>query len=110
MMTRIHRNRRLLATALALGALAATLTPAVSDVATPPPPATIAEEPAGPPCVNGVVPLNPYVVNCNLPPRGKHIRGAAPDAGAIIACRHIPICISYYVNYPGTLLVPGYRP
>lgn len=99
MTTRIHRNRRLLATALALGALAVA-----------PPPAAIAEGPAGPPCVNGVVPLNPYVVNCNLPPRGKHIRGAAPDAGAIIACRHIPICISYYVNYPGTLLVPGYRP
>ena len=55
-------------------------------------------------------PLNPYVVNCNLPPRGNHIIGAAPDAGAIIACRHVPMCISYYVNYPGTLLVPGYRP
>ena len=54
--------------------------------------------------------MNPYVVNCNLPPRGPHIIGAAPDAGALIACRHIPICISYYVNYPGTLLVPGYRP
>ena len=109
MKARIHRNRRLLATALALGALAATSTPAVSDVVAPPP-ATTAEGPAGPPCVNGVVPLNPYVVNCNLPPRGPHIIGAAPDAGELIACRHIPICISYYVNYPGTLLVPGYRP
>ena len=61
-----------------------------------------------PDCVNGVIPLNPYVVNCNLPARGNQIIGAAPDAGAIIACRHIPMCISYYVNYPGTLLVPGY--
>ncbi len=55
-----------------------------------------------------MVPLNPYVVNCNLPPRGHQVIGAAPDAGAIIACRHVPSCISYYVNYPGTLLVPGY--
>jgi hypothetical protein len=52
------------------------------------------------PCVNGVVPLNPYVVNCNLPDRGNHVRGAAPDAGAIIACRHNPWCLSYYVNGP----------
>jgi hypothetical protein len=65
---------------------------------------------ASPSCVNGVVPLNPYVVNCNLPPRQHQVIGAAPDAGAIIACRHVPICISYYVNYPGTLIVPGYRP
>ena len=63
---------------------------------------------APPDCVNGVIPLNPYVVNCNLPPRGNQVIGAAPDAGAIIACRHVPMCISYYVNYPGTLLVPGY--
>ncbi|MCV7177973.1 hypothetical protein H7H98_19830 [Mycolicibacterium sphagni] len=61
-------------------------------------------------CTNGVVPLNPYVVNCNLPSRGSQVIGAAPDAGAIIACRHSPICLSYYVNYPGSLVVPGYRP
>lgn len=61
-------------------------------------------------CTNGVVPLNPYVVNCNLPSRGGQVIGAAPDAGAIIACRHSPICLSYYVNYPGSLVVPGYRP
>ena len=24
-----------------------------------------------PPCVNGVVPVNPYIVNCNLPPSGS---------------------------------------
>jgi hypothetical protein len=50
------------------------------------------------PCVNGVIPLNPYVPNCNLPPRGNRVRGAAPDAGAIIACRHNPWCLSDYVN------------
>jgi len=65
---------------------------------------------AAPECTNGVVPLNPYVVNCNLPRRSGQVIGAAPDAGAIIACRHSPICLSYYVNYPGSLIVPGYRP
>jgi hypothetical protein len=34
-----------------------------------------------PPCVNGVVPVNPYIVNCNLPPRGPRIRGQAPRCG-----------------------------
>jgi hypothetical protein len=52
------------------------------------------------PCVNGVIPWNPYVVNCNLPPRGPRVRGAAPDAGAIIACRDHPGCLSWYVNGP----------
>ncbi len=52
------------------------------------------------PCVNGVIPWNPYVVNCNLPPRQPHVRGAAPDAGAIIACRNKPGCLSWYVNGP----------
>ena len=62
-------------------------------------------------CINGVFPLNPYVPNCNLPPRsGPQVIGAAPDAGALIACRHNPICLSYYVNYPGALMVPGYHP
>lgn len=80
---------------------------ALSVTLTPPstPPAA-----AAPRCTNGVVPLNPYVVNCNLPPRKTQVIGAAPDAGALIACRHNPICLSYYVNYPGTLIVPGYRP
>jgi len=73
------------------------------------PPATqIASGPQ--PCVNGIVPLNPYVVNCNLPSRGNHVIGAAPDAGAIIGCRHNLACLALYVNYPGQLLVPGYRP
>ena len=62
------------------------------------------------PCVNGIVPLNPYVINCNLPPRGNQVIGAAPDAGAIIGCRHNLACLALYVNYPGTLLVPGYKP
>ena len=63
-----------------------------------------------PSCVNGIVPLNPYVANCNLPARGNQVVGAAPDAGAIIGCRHNFACLALYVNYPGTLLVPGYQP
>lgn len=50
------------------------------------------------PCVNGVVPGNPYIVNCNLRPRAPRIMGSAPDAGAIIACRDWPGCLSWYVN------------
>lgn len=100
-----HTSHRVLMTALALGALTAGLLPAVADTLTPPE----AQASAGPQsCVNGVIPLNPYVVNCNLPRRGNQVIGAAPDAGALIACRHSPTCISYYVNYPGTLIVPGY--
>ncbi|MUL82130.1 hypothetical protein FZI95_10130 [Mycobacterium sp. CBMA247] len=52
------------------------------------------------PCVNGVIPWNPYVVNCNLQPRQPRVRGSAPDAGAIIACRGKPGCLSWYVNGP----------
>jgi hypothetical protein len=52
------------------------------------------------PCVNGVIPGNPYIVNCNLPPRTPKVRGSAPDAGAIIACRNWPGCLSWYVNNP----------
>ena len=64
----------------------------------------------GAPCVNGVVPLNPYVVNCNLPPRGPWVPGQAPDAGAIIACRGVPACLSYYVNYPGQTIWGPFTP
>lgn len=91
----LYRTRSLVIAGLAAAALTAAL-PATTAAASPRD------------CVNGVIPLNPYVVNCNLPPRGHQVIGAAPDAGAIIACRHVPMCISYYVNYPGTLIVPGY--
>jgi hypothetical protein len=52
------------------------------------------------PCYNGIIPGNPYVRSCSLPDRGNKIRGSAPDANAIIACRDIPGCLSYYVNGP----------
>ena len=93
--------RSVLAAAIFVFALVSAIAPVFTSISMP-------TASASPDCVNGVIPLNPYVVNCNLPPRSTQVIGAAPDAGAIIACRHVPMCISYYVNYPGTLLVPGY--
>jgi hypothetical protein len=53
------------------------------------------------PCYNGVLPWGPYVPSCTLPgPVGPRVRGAAPDATAIIACRNHPGCLSWYVNGP----------
>jgi hypothetical protein len=85
------------------GALAATVAAAsVSMLGAP----AGAIQNADTPCVNGVVPGNPYIVNCNLPPRSHRIPGQAPDAGAIIACRGLPGCLNYYVNYPGQIWGP----
>lgn len=53
------------------------------------------------PCYNGVVPWGPFIPSCTLPgPQGSKIRGSAPDANAIIACRNHPGCLSWYVNGP----------
>ena len=53
------------------------------------------------PCYNGVIPWAPYVPSCTLPgPVGPRVRGQAPDATAIIACRNHPGCLSWYVNGP----------
>lgn len=106
-MVRRPRTRRILTVAAAAAALSVPLVPAASGDAHP---AAGRSQCGTTGCVNGIVPLNPYVVNCNLPSRGGQVIGAAPDAGALIACRHSPTCLSYYVNYPGTVLVPGYRP
>jgi hypothetical protein len=52
-------------------------------------------------CYNGVLPWGPYVPSCTVPgPQGVKIPGSAPDANAIIACRHHPGCLSWYVNGP----------
>lgn len=52
------------------------------------------------PCYNGVTVLNPWGKSCTIPGPQNKIRGSAPDANAIIACRHIPGCLSWYVNNP----------
>lgn len=52
-------------------------------------------------CYNGVLPGGPYIPSCTLPgPQGTKVRGSAPDANAIIACRKLPGCLSWYVNGP----------
>lgn len=90
----LSRTFSLLAFAALAGA-GLTVSAAVNGPA-PPEPEILAE-----PCVDGIVPGNPYARNCNLPQRNPRIRGQAPDANAIIACRNIPGCLAYYVNYPG---------
>ena len=52
------------------------------------------------PCYNGVIPGQPYLASCSLPGPGNKIRGSAPDATAIIACRNLPGCLAWYVNGP----------
>ncbi len=54
---------------------------------------------AQPSCYNGVLPWGPFVPSCTVPgPQAPRVRGAAPDANAIIACRNHPGCLSWYVN------------
>jgi hypothetical protein len=55
-------------------AVAVTIGPSMLTIETSTPSAQI----VGAPCVSGVVPLNPYIVNCNLPPRGAS--GPRPSA------------------------------
>nr|WP_081625526.1 hypothetical protein [Mycobacterium sp. 141] len=91
---KIFRQRVLRPLLVGAAALSVVIAPtAVIQQLSPAPTETRAD-----PCVNGVIPWNPYVVNCNLQPRRPYIRGAAPDAGAIIACRNRPGCLSWYVN------------
>lgn len=56
--------------------------------------------PQAQPCYNGVLPLAPDLQSCSLPSKQPRVAGAAPDAGAIIACRHHPGCLAWYVNTP----------
>ena len=78
------------------GAAAFALLAAPAALATVNAPAASAQ-----PCYNGVIPGAPFIPSCTLPgPQGTRVRGAAPDATAIIACRNIPGCLSWYVNGP----------
>ena len=53
------------------------------------------------PCYNGVIPGAPFLPSCTIPgPTGPKIRGSAPDANAIIACKNLHGCLSWYVNGP----------
>lgn len=73
---------------MGIGALAAAVGVATSPVAT------------AAPCVQFIQPLNPFLQTCGIPNDPPKVRGASPGAGAIIACRNEPGCLSYVVNGP----------
>ncbi len=52
------------------------------------------------PCYMGTTFPNPWGRSCSIPGPLHQIRGSAPDANAIIACKDIPGCLSWYVNSP----------
>ena len=78
--------------AIAVAALSFLIAPAVLSVQS-------AEADAAP-CYPGFVPGNPYVPSCNVGPRVPRVRGGPPDQAAVIACRDIPGCLSWYINNP----------
>ena len=51
-------------------------------------------------CYPGVMPGNPFLPSCNFGPRIPRVRGGPPDQAAVIACRGIPGCLSWYINNP----------
>jgi hypothetical protein len=57
-------------------------------------------------CSQFIQPLNPYLETCGIPNPPVTVPGSSPGAGAIIACRGIPGCLSYVVNGPGLVRVP----
>ncbi|OBK74600.1 hypothetical protein A5650_19410 [Mycobacterium sp. 1164985.4] len=52
------------------------------------------------PCYPGIIPGNPWATSCNFGKRPPKVRGGPPDQTAVIACRDIPGCLSWYVNGP----------
>jgi hypothetical protein len=58
------------------------------------------------PCVQQIQPLNPYLQTCGIPNQPVTVPGSSPGAGAIIACRDQPGCLSQVVNGPGIIQVP----
>jgi hypothetical protein len=69
------------------------------DVATTPPSDVLA-------CDMNIVPYDPYHQTCGIPNKIPTAPGQAPGAGAIIACRNIPGCLSQAVNGPQFVAVP----
>jgi hypothetical protein len=57
-------------------------------------------------CDMNVVPYDPYHQTCGIPNQIPTAPGQAPGAGAIIACRGIPGCLSQAVNGPQLVAVP----
>jgi hypothetical protein len=59
-----------------------------------------AEQSQARPCYNGIIPGNPYIQPCQAPQRRPKPRGGTPDQWAVIACRDLPGCLSWYINHP----------
>jgi hypothetical protein len=63
-------------------------------------------------CAGQGVPLGlnaigaPFTENCDLVVEPPKAIGAAPSAGAIVACRGIPGCLALWVNNTGNVAVP----
>jgi hypothetical protein len=99
-----HRLRRL----VTAGAFAAAIVtaPAVALLAGPaagPAPLQLADCGGIPVGLQG---LGAYTTNCDLAVQPPAAIGAAPSAGAVVACRNIPGCLSQFVNSPGQVQVP----
>lgn len=58
-------------------------------------------------CDMNLVPYDPYHQTCGIPNQIPTAPGQAPGAGAIIACRNIPGCLSQVVNGPQLVAVPS---
>jgi len=58
------------------------------------------------PCSQFIQPFNPYLQTCGIPNAPVTVPGSSPGAGAIIACRNVPGCLSQVVNGPGIIQVP----
>jgi hypothetical protein len=54
----------------------------------------------------GIQVVGAFTTNCDLVVQPPAAIGAAPPAGAIIACRDIVGCLSNFVNSPGWVNVP----
>jgi hypothetical protein len=57
-------------------------------------------------CSQYIEPYNPYLQTCGIPNDPVTVPGASPGAGAIIACRNLPGCLSEVVNGPDIIQVP----
>lgn len=98
------RVRRL--TAAAVLAAAAAAAPVTAALAPAPLTQPVAGCPNGPSIPVGKQILGAYTSNCDLLVPPPPAPGAAPAPGAVIACRGLPGCLSYWVNYPGVINVP----
>lgn len=93
-------SQRRLAVAFGFVAVIAAVPAALVGSADQPAPRTVAQCPSGPGLGIGA----PFGTNCVVQPPAAI--GGAPSAGAIIACRDVPGCLSNIVNGPGYVQVP----